>query len=229
MNTYRKLVRGTSGLVLISVWFLCGFFFLSFSADLSDLKTFVFSLKISVPFSTAFGADTEGSQWIVGYLLQKVLNNLSVCSSEQGLADDTVQLLVTLGERRARWADADLRHCRLSSACQVRRDFPTDGQSPGPEVQGDPAVLEQCLKRVPALGPLTGTVHVLLGTWLPSRRWAGFIYIYSRSPLLAPIPELRLLSDEGAGAQVRCAWIIHKPPPHPSPVHGKMIFHETGP
>ena len=59
------------------------------------IKIFVFSLKISVPFSTAFGADTEGSQWIVGYLLQKVLSNLSVCSSEQGLADDTVQLLVT--------------------------------------------------------------------------------------------------------------------------------------
>ncbi|KAB0372652.1 hypothetical protein FD755_015405 [Muntiacus reevesi] len=58
--------------------------------------------QISVPFSTAFGADTEGSQWIVGYLLEKVLNNLSVCSSEQGLADDTVQLLVTLVERRER-------------------------------------------------------------------------------------------------------------------------------
>lgn len=58
--------------------------------------------QISVPFSTAFGADTEGSQWIVGYLLQKVLSNLSVCSSEQGLADDTVQLLVTLVERRER-------------------------------------------------------------------------------------------------------------------------------
>ncbi|KAB0391987.1 hypothetical protein E2I00_015971 [Balaenoptera physalus] len=56
--------------------------------------------QISVPFSTAFGADTEGSQWIVGYLLQKVLSNLSVCSSEQDLANDTVQLLVTLVERR---------------------------------------------------------------------------------------------------------------------------------
>nr|XP_031321573.1 exportin-4 isoform X5 [Camelus dromedarius] len=58
--------------------------------------------QISVPFSTAFGADTEGSQWIVGYLLQKVLSNLSVCSSEQDLASDTVQLLVTLVERRER-------------------------------------------------------------------------------------------------------------------------------
>uniref|UniRef100_A0A8D1NZ73 Exportin-4 n=1 Tax=Sus scrofa TaxID=9823 RepID=A0A8D1NZ73_PIG len=58
--------------------------------------------QISVPFSAAFGADTEGSQWVVGYLLQKVISNLSVCSSEQDLANDTVQLLVTLVERRER-------------------------------------------------------------------------------------------------------------------------------
>ncbi|XP_006832027.1 PREDICTED: exportin-4 [Chrysochloris asiatica] len=58
--------------------------------------------QISVPFSTAFGADTEGSQWIIGYLLQKVISNLSVWSSEQDLASDTVQLLVTLVERRER-------------------------------------------------------------------------------------------------------------------------------
>ncbi|XP_036152458.1 exportin-4 isoform X4 [Myotis myotis] len=58
--------------------------------------------QISLPFSTAFGADTEGSQWIIGYLLQKVISNLSVWSSEQDLASDTVQLLVTLVERRER-------------------------------------------------------------------------------------------------------------------------------
>ncbi|KAH0517800.1 Exportin-4 [Microtus ochrogaster] len=56
--------------------------------------------QISLPLSTAFGADTEGSQWIIGYLLQKVISNLSVWSSEQDLANDTVQLLVTLVERR---------------------------------------------------------------------------------------------------------------------------------
>ncbi|OBS59807.1 hypothetical protein A6R68_09068, partial [Neotoma lepida] len=60
------------------------------------------SFKISLPLSTAFGADTEGSQWIIGYLLQKVISNLSVWSSEQDLANDTVQLLVTLVERRER-------------------------------------------------------------------------------------------------------------------------------
>ncbi|XP_069058368.1 exportin-4 [Pleurodeles waltl] len=58
--------------------------------------------QISLPFNTAFGADTEGSQWIIGYLLEKVISNLSVWSSEPDLANDTVQLLVTLVERRER-------------------------------------------------------------------------------------------------------------------------------
>ncbi|XP_048388180.1 exportin-4 isoform X3 [Stegostoma tigrinum] len=58
--------------------------------------------QISLPLSTAFGADTEGAQWIVGYLLEKVISNLSVWIAEQDLANDTVQLLVTLVERRER-------------------------------------------------------------------------------------------------------------------------------
>ncbi|KAG5833463.1 hypothetical protein ANANG_G00276210 [Anguilla anguilla] len=58
--------------------------------------------QISIPLSMAFGADTEGAQWIVGYLLEKVINNLSVWSSEPELANDTVELLVTLVERRER-------------------------------------------------------------------------------------------------------------------------------
>lgn len=79
------------------------FLFTICSADFSlNLTKFVFTLKISLPFSTAFGPDTEGSQWIIGYLLQKVISNLSVWSSEQDLANDTVQLLVTLVERRER-------------------------------------------------------------------------------------------------------------------------------
>lgn len=60
------------------------------------------SAQISVPLSTAFGADTEGAQWIVGYLLEKVINNLSVWSSETELSNDTVDLLVTLVEKRER-------------------------------------------------------------------------------------------------------------------------------
>jgi hypothetical protein len=38
----------------------------------------------------------------VGYLLEKVISNLSVWSSEPELANDTVELLVTLVERRER-------------------------------------------------------------------------------------------------------------------------------
>lgn len=60
------------------------------------------SPQISIPLSTAFGVDTEGAQWIVGYLLEKVINNLSVWSSETELANDTVELLVTLVEKRER-------------------------------------------------------------------------------------------------------------------------------
>lgn len=63
---------------------------------------FTFSFQVSVAFSTAFGSDTEGARWIVGYLLEKVINNLSVWSSEADLANDTVELLVTLVERRER-------------------------------------------------------------------------------------------------------------------------------
>uniref|UniRef100_A0AAV2JYF6 Exportin-4 n=2 Tax=Knipowitschia caucasica TaxID=637954 RepID=A0AAV2JYF6_KNICA len=58
--------------------------------------------QISLPLSTAFGADTEGSKWIVGYLLEKVISNLSAWSAEGELATDTVELLVTLVERRER-------------------------------------------------------------------------------------------------------------------------------
>ncbi|KAK2113651.1 Exportin-4 [Saguinus oedipus] len=58
--------------------------------------------QISLPFSTAFRAGAEGSQWITGYLLEKVISNFSVWSSEQDLVNDIVQLLVTLMERRER-------------------------------------------------------------------------------------------------------------------------------
>uniref|UniRef100_A0A8C2ZT24 Exportin-4 n=1 Tax=Cyclopterus lumpus TaxID=8103 RepID=A0A8C2ZT24_CYCLU len=58
--------------------------------------------QISMPLSTAFGADTEGAQWIVRYLLEKVISNLSAWSSEAKLANDTVELLVTLVEKRER-------------------------------------------------------------------------------------------------------------------------------
>lgn len=38
----------------------------------------------------------------MGYLLEKVINNLSVWSSETELSNETVDLLVTLVEKRER-------------------------------------------------------------------------------------------------------------------------------
>ncbi|XP_078736435.1 exportin-4 [Lampetra fluviatilis] len=58
--------------------------------------------QLSLPFTAAFGQDTEGAQWIVGYLLEKVASNLSVWSSELELASDSVQLLITMVERKDR-------------------------------------------------------------------------------------------------------------------------------
>ncbi len=70
-----------------------------------------------MPFSTAFGADTEGAQWIVGYLLEKVINNLSVWSSEPELANDTVELLVALVEKRERFVSACWSNACWSYVC----------------------------------------------------------------------------------------------------------------
>lgn len=67
--------------------------------------------QISIPLSTAFGVDTEGAQWIVGYLLEKVVNNLSVWSAEVELSNDTVELLVTLVEKRERWGLSGFLSC----------------------------------------------------------------------------------------------------------------------
>lgn len=94
----------------VSVIFICpSNHFTPVPQTISHLSFSLFSslLQISIPLSTAFGADTEGAQWIVGYLLEKVINNLSVWSSEPELANDTVELLVCLVEKRERF-DTDL-------------------------------------------------------------------------------------------------------------------------
>lgn len=52
--------------------------------------------------SAAFGRHTEGGQWTVGYLLDKILSNLSVWAGEEALMNDTLQLLVALVDNRAR-------------------------------------------------------------------------------------------------------------------------------
>ncbi|XP_033118145.1 exportin-4-like [Anneissia japonica] len=59
---------------------------------------------VSLPIVSAFGMDTAGAQWATSFLLEKVISNLSVWSSEGSLANDTINLFVTLVEKKERCA-----------------------------------------------------------------------------------------------------------------------------
>ncbi|XP_063954401.1 exportin-4-like isoform X1 [Lytechinus pictus] len=58
--------------------------------------------ELSIPLAVCFGKGTEGSNWLTGFLLEKCLSNLSVWSGEHELANDTVDLLVALVEKKER-------------------------------------------------------------------------------------------------------------------------------
>ena len=51
---------------------------------------------------TAFGRDSDGAQWTVTFLLEKVKSTLTLWSAEDDLAQDTLRLLCALVENRAR-------------------------------------------------------------------------------------------------------------------------------
>ena len=53
----------------------------------------------------------------MGYLLEKVISNLSVWSSEPDLANDTVELLVCLVEKRERCVSVCVCVCLCASVC----------------------------------------------------------------------------------------------------------------
>ncbi len=60
-------------------------------------------LQISMPLNMAFGRDTEGGQWTLSYLTDKLLHNLLTWSSEPRLIEDTLELLVAMVEKKDRW------------------------------------------------------------------------------------------------------------------------------
>ena len=65
-------------------------------------------LQLSQALVAAFGQDSEGGQWTVAYLMNKVLSNLQTWSSELLLINDTLQLLVALVEKRDRSVFVDM-------------------------------------------------------------------------------------------------------------------------
>ncbi len=57
-----------------------------------------FYSEISLALVTAFGQNTDGAAWSVGFLLSKIISNLTspALNSEPGLVKDTVLLLISL-------------------------------------------------------------------------------------------------------------------------------------
>lgn len=49
---------------------------------------------------TAFGVDTPGANWIVGFLLNKICVNVRHFYSEQQVIQDSIQLFVSLVKRK---------------------------------------------------------------------------------------------------------------------------------
>ncbi|XP_074663144.1 exportin-4-like [Tubulanus polymorphus] len=58
--------------------------------------------QISMALSTAFGRHSEGAQWTVSYLLDRVLSNFLAWTGEEALCIETALLLVTLVESKDR-------------------------------------------------------------------------------------------------------------------------------
>ncbi|KAJ8315064.1 hypothetical protein KUTeg_007214 [Tegillarca granosa] len=77
------------------IWFLCRWVV---SYLLPDENYYS---QISHALLSAFGRDTDGAQWTVTFLLEKILANMIVWNSEEKLVTDTMQLLNSLVESRS--------------------------------------------------------------------------------------------------------------------------------
>lgn len=53
-------------------------------------------VELSPSFAAAFGRDSEGANWITGFLLNKVESNLRTQTAEPALMDETLTLLMAL-------------------------------------------------------------------------------------------------------------------------------------
>ncbi|XP_069125670.1 exportin-4-like isoform X1 [Argopecten irradians] len=57
---------------------------------------------VSPAILSAFGRDSEGAQWTVQFLLEKIISNLSCWLGEEGVLEDTLSLLNTMVDNRIR-------------------------------------------------------------------------------------------------------------------------------
>ena len=70
--------------------------------SISQSPFFFFSPQLSLALTSAFGRDSEGAAWTLNYLLSVVEQTLRLRSSEPGLVEDTVNLLVTMVDSKER-------------------------------------------------------------------------------------------------------------------------------
>ena len=59
-------------------------------------------LQVSLPLVAAFGKDSESGRWLVVFLLEKVILNLSVWSAEESVSFTSVQLLHSIARSSKR-------------------------------------------------------------------------------------------------------------------------------
>ena len=59
---------------------------------------------MSLAINAAFGHDTDGGQWTIAYLLDKIVANLTIWCSEPDVIEDTLELLTTLVDKKERYA-----------------------------------------------------------------------------------------------------------------------------
>ncbi|ESO89303.1 hypothetical protein LOTGIDRAFT_106479, partial [Lottia gigantea] len=52
--------------------------------------------QMSMALQSAFGRDTDGAQWVIAFLIQKIISNITTWSSEEQLVEDSLKVLVAL-------------------------------------------------------------------------------------------------------------------------------------
>lgn len=57
-------------------------------------------VELSPTFSAAFGRDSEGANWIISFLLNKIESNIRTQTAEPGLMNETLKLLMALVDTR---------------------------------------------------------------------------------------------------------------------------------
>ena len=59
--------------------------------------------QISKALWAAFGRETEGAQWSIAFILDKIMSSLLAWGSEEKTLTDILQFFVMLVENKSRW------------------------------------------------------------------------------------------------------------------------------